>query len=374
MRLCRFWCLLVFLAGADYSRFAHGGCSHELVNLYRVDNRYLQVQMVLENLRLEDNPAVRQFHLAYTPPRLALHPMRVLYGDRPFEWGGDDVISASHFTWENERHFVSPSTLELGRRDAYPPNEPPNPDHPFQRYSIDLNSGRFVGSHPSQDASAIQRWASYASICQPKGSFLVVPAACVAAWEPRLVAGSEVRKDETNRPDAWDFSREVAEWNRAYAAREAFESTLPAYSSDAHSITYEFGSPGLHIALTQRGPASQYPRVSLAEFSVEYDPSFFVPGGLVRRTFGNRPAVLTLEDVEEGPINESFARSLAIRLRALRPNDFGADLIIERDTGALLLTAPSGRGFGELTSQVVSAAQQSIGSPLVGVWKAVRDQ
>ncbi|MBI3591794.1 MAG: hypothetical protein HY094_10505 [Candidatus Melainabacteria bacterium] len=156
---------------------------------------------------------------------------------------------------------------------------------------------------------------------------------------------------------------------------------LPAYSRNS-DIKYTLKMPGLDIAfLLEPYNGGYYSSTELKEFTLNYAPSRFWTGSLIRRALGTQGLSYTSEDIR------SFSSSYLLGVDSMfevylrhpkdtdRTLDDGPLMMINRDNGSVCFY-PSGYNVDSLAirtiaKNILTDIQQSVGKKFNGKWEKV---
>ncbi len=250
-----FWGLsIIFLF--SFPAFGNESCEEAFRRVYQVESRFLNVKATFEGDE-PYNSKVTNFQLSYTPPNSRFHPMRIIYGDRPIQLDGNDVLSQAHHNSQNSGKFGTPPTLEIGRAATDAPvitistDGETLGDLPFNRLAINLKNNRFSPSEPGNGSTFLQHLLSYYPFLQPKGKWHLE---AVALEKPESIKETGLVPVRAFERHEWDNSREHAEMMQRIHEEKALQATLPSYSQSARSISYKLDHPGLKLFFKQEGP------------------------------------------------------------------------------------------------------------------------
>ena len=158
---------------------------------------------------------------------------------------------------------------------------------------------------------------------------------------------------------------------------------LPAFSKDS-DIKYTLKMPGLDIAfLLEPYNGGFYSSKELKEFTLNYDPSRFWRGSLIRRALGTQELSYTLKDVRCFSsshllgVGDTFEIYLRHPEDIDRTSDKGPLMMVNRDNGHVLFY-PSGYNadsfaIGTIAKNILTETQQSLGKKFSGAWEKIHN-
>lgn len=157
---------------------------------------------------------------------------------------------------------------------------------------------------------------------------------------------------------------------------------LPAYSRNL-DVKYTLKMPGLDIIfLLEPYNGGYYSSEELKEFTLDYDPSEFRVGSLIRRALGTQKLSYTSKDIRffssshllgSGDMFEVYLRHPE---DTDRTSDKGPLMMLSRDDGYVLFY-PSGYnadslGIRTIAKNILTDTQQALGKKFVGKWEKVK--
>ena len=157
---------------------------------------------------------------------------------------------------------------------------------------------------------------------------------------------------------------------------------LPAFSKNS-DIKYTVKIPGLDIALLLAPHTGCYNPKELKEFTLNYDPSRFWIGSLIRRALGTQKLNYTSEDVRSFSssyllgVGDMFQVYLRHPKDTDRTLDDGPLMMIKREDGRILFYPPGTNVDSLSPRKIISGlwteTQQSLGKKFNGKWEKVHN-
>lgn len=157
---------------------------------------------------------------------------------------------------------------------------------------------------------------------------------------------------------------------------------MPAFSTNS-DVKYTLKMPGLDINIVLAPCKYYYTPGQVKDFTLNYDPSRFWTGSLIRRAFGTQKLSYTSEDVRLFSDSHLLGRGDMFEVYLRHPTDVdrtlydGPLMMINRENGRIYLYTPytdvdhpTPLGFAR---GILTETQQVLGKKFDGKWEKVHN-